>query len=108
MPRVVIDVEPKKIGTEYASQQLSALGQVAERLRRRERDVKEPPDAHFRNALPEHGWQKHEVKILHPNNIPGPINATHHLGKHRVHLLEGRPLSICKVAVVAFHLQQGA
>jgi hypothetical protein len=84
-------MEPDKVRSKEAGEDLLPPGEVAEDLERREGDVVEIPDLGIRQALPEHLREEHQVVVVDPDGVVGPGHLHHGVAELLVHPLVDLP-----------------
>ena len=68
---VEMGLEGDEVGAEQAAQDLVPVGQDAERLRGRERDVEEEADARLGGHVADEARQQHQVVVVDPHRVAG-------------------------------------
>jgi hypothetical protein len=105
------------VGPQHTEEELLAVGEDPEDLRRREGDVEEEADRHVGHRFPEEAGKQHEVVVVHPDEIPGletvdygvaeavvgldiGLPASRGVLQERRELVEQRPEGLVRVALV--------
>ncbi len=91
MPQVGERVKADQIRPEQPAQNLAPPRQDPEHLRRRERDVEKEPDAGVRQVPTDHRRHEHQLVIMNPDRIAGPVTLDDRVREFFVHLAVGVP-----------------
>jgi hypothetical protein len=86
VPHVGERVEPDEIGTKQPAQHLAAPRQNPKDFRRGKWDVQKEADAGIRQPLAQQPRQQHELIVVNPNGVVGPIFVRHGISKRLVDL----------------------